>query len=81
MIGRIRLRLAHPTVDQPSDVEHLHDHQYVVLLMRALVDSHNQLLSGEVGGPDEYGGPERWVRFREPSGLAQAVQSWLAGRP
>jgi hypothetical protein len=64
----------------PTDVEHLSDRQYVVLLVRALVDPQNQLLSGEVGGPEEYGGPERWVRFREPSGLAGAVQTWLAGR-
>jgi hypothetical protein len=81
MIGRIRFRLAHPPVDQPSDVEHPHDRYYVVLLMRVLVDSQNQLLSGEVGGPDEYGGPERWVRFSDPSGLAQAVQRWVAARP
>jgi hypothetical protein len=65
---------------QSTDVEHLNDRQYDVLLIRALVDPQNQLLSGEVGGPEEYGGPERWVRFREPSGLTRAVQTWLAGR-
>jgi hypothetical protein len=58
-------------------VERLSDREYVVLLIRALVDGDNQLLSGEVGGPDEFGGRERWVRFREPSGLAAAVQTWL----
>jgi hypothetical protein len=63
-----------------TDVERLNDRQEVVLLIRALVDPQNRLLSGEVGGPEEYGGPERWVRFREPSGLAGAVQAWLAGR-
>jgi hypothetical protein len=67
-------------VNQSADLEHLQDREYVVLLMRALVDRQNQLVSGEVGGPDEYGGPERWVRFRDPSGLAGAVQIWLAGR-
>jgi hypothetical protein len=67
-------------MDQSSEVERLSDRQYVILLVRVLVDRQNQLLSGEVGGPEEYGGPERWVRFREPGGLAQAVQSWLAGR-
>ena len=67
-------------MNQSTDVEQLSDRQYVVLLVRALVDRHNQLLSGEVGGPEEYGGPERWVRFRQPSSLAEAVQSWLAGR-
>jgi hypothetical protein len=81
MIGGIRVQLAQAPVDQPPDVEHLHDRQYVVLLMRVLVDNQNQLLSGEVGGPDEYGGPERWVRFRDPSGLVQAVERWVAGRP
>ena len=67
----------------PPPVERLSDRLYVVLLIRALVDRDNHLLSGEVGGPDEdeNGGPERWVRFREPGGLAQAVQTWLAGRP
>jgi hypothetical protein len=81
MIGGIRFRLAHPPVDQPSDVEYIHDRHYVVLLVRVLVDSQNQLLSGEVGGPDEYGGPERWVRFHDPGGLAPAVERWVAGRP
>ena len=65
----------------PPSVERLSDRQYVVLLIRALVDRDDHLLSGEVGGPDEGEGPERWVRFREPGGLAQAVQTWLAGRP
>ncbi len=60
-------------------VERLSDRQYVVLLIRALVDRDNQLLSGEVGGPDEAGGTERWVRFREPASLAAAVQTWLSG--
>jgi hypothetical protein len=63
------------------DVEDLSDRHYVVLLIRALVDAQNQVLSGEVGGPDEYGGPERWVRFHEPNGLTRAVQTWLAARP
>jgi len=65
---------------QSSDVEQLNDRHYVVLLIRALVDSQDHLLGGEVGGPEEYGGPERWVRFQEPSGLAEAVQAWLASR-
>jgi hypothetical protein len=81
MIGAIRHRLAHSPMNQSTDLERLSDRQYVILLVRALVDRQNQLLSGEVGGPEEDGGPERWVRFREPSGLAEAVQSWLAGRP
>jgi hypothetical protein len=60
--------------------ERLSDRECVVLLIRALVDNDNQLLSGEVGGPDEFGGRERWVRFREPTGLAAAVQTWLLGQ-
>ena len=66
---------------QSTDIEQIKDLQNVVLLIRALVDAQNQLLSGEVGGPAEDGGAERWVRFREPGGLPGAVQSWLAGRP
>lgn len=65
----------------PPPVERLSDRQYVVLLIHALVDRDNHLLSGQVGGPDEDGESERWVRFREPNGLVQAVQTWLAGRP
>ena len=64
----------------PVGVERLSDRHYVVLLVRALVDRNNQLLSGEVGGPDEDAGAERWVRFREPGDLARAVQTWLSGR-
>jgi hypothetical protein len=67
-------------VYQSTDVEQLNDRLYVVLLIRAQVDSQNQLLSGQVGGPEEYGGPEHWVPFREPSGLPGAVQTWLARR-
>ena len=63
----------------PPQIERLSDREYVVLLIRALVDRDNQLLSGEVGGPDAFGGPERWVRFREPGDLAAAVQTWLSG--
>lgn len=66
---------------KPPPAERLGDRQYVVLLLRVLVDREDRLLSGEVGGPDEDGGAERWVRFREPAGLAGAVQAWLAGRP
>jgi len=81
MIGPVHLQLRDPAMHQSTDVEQLNDRRYVVLLIRALVDAQNQLLSGEVGGPDDYGGPERWVRFRQPNGLARAVQAWLAARP
>jgi len=65
----------------PSPAERLSDRQYVVLLVRALVDRDFNLLSGQVGGPDQFGGPERWVSFGDPDGLGQAVQEWLARRP
>jgi hypothetical protein len=61
-------------------IERLSDRQDVVLLIRALVDREDHLLSGEVGGPDEDEATERWVRFREPGGLVAAVEMWLAGR-
>jgi hypothetical protein len=67
------------TVTTPPPIERLSDRQYVVLLIRALVDRDSRLLSGEVAGPDEFGGPERWVRFRDPDSLASAVQAWLSG--
>ena len=86
-MGRIHYGTRSPLMSQSSDVEQLNDSHYVVLLVRALVDGQNRLLGGEVGGPEEYGGPERWVRFREPDGLVAAVQDWLVhtlerkGRP
>jgi hypothetical protein len=68
-------------VTTPPPAECLSDRQYVVLLVRGLVDRDYHLLSGEVGGPDDFGGPERWVRFGEPGGLLAAVRAWLAGCP
>ncbi len=64
----------------PPSLERLSDRQYVVLLIRALVDRQDQLVSGAVGGPYEDVGEERWVRFREPGALTVAVQTWLSGR-
>jgi len=80
MIGGIRHQLTQAPMNQFSDVERLSDQQDVILIVRALVDRQNQLLSGEVGGPEEDGCPERWVRFCQPSALLDAVQRWLAGR-
>jgi hypothetical protein len=65
----------------PPPTERLGDRQYVALLIRALVDGDYHLLGGEVGGPDVFAGPERWVRFRDADGLAAAVQAWLAECP
>jgi hypothetical protein len=64
-----------------EDADALSNRRYAVLLIRVLVDPHNRPLSGEVGGPDEYGGPQRWIRFRGPSGLLTAVERWLAEQP
>jgi len=61
--------------------DRLSERQYVVLLIRALVDRDDRLLSGEVGGPDELGGPERWVSFSEPGLLAHAVEMWVGHVP
>jgi hypothetical protein len=80
MMGAIHYGSRGPPMHQSSDVEQLNDRHYVVLLIRASVDAQNRLLGGEVGGPEAFGGPERWVRFQEPNGLAGAVQAWLASR-
>jgi hypothetical protein len=62
-------------------VEKLSDKQYVVLLLRLLVDADGQIVSGDAGGPGEQNPDiERWVRFRGPDGLLGAVQEWLATR-
>ena len=79
-MGRIDHGSCSPPMHYSSDVEQLYERQYVVLLIRALVDEQDRLLGGEVGGPVESGGPERWVRFQEPSHLPAAVQAWLASR-
>jgi hypothetical protein len=73
--------VARVTMTAPPGIERLSDRQYAVLLIRALIDRENHLLGGEVGGPDVFRGPERWVRFWEPAGLLQALEVWLRGRP
>ena len=69
-----------PTVTSPPLVERLSDRQYVVLLLRLLVDREGQIVYGDAGGPTE-GEPSReeWVHFRGPEGLLDAVRQWLAG--
>ena len=62
-------------------VEKLSDKQYVVLLLRLLVDADGEIVSGEAGGPEEHSTEiERWVRFRGSDGLLGAVHEWLAAR-
>ena len=63
-------------------VERLSDRQYVVLLLRLLLDGEGRIVYGDAGRPDEDAPTqERWVHFRGPDGLLGAVQEWLAGRP
>lgn len=62
----------------PSD-DRLADQQYVVLLLRVLVDGRRQIVHGDAGGPDEHDPKiERWIHFHGPTGLLGAVQTWLA---
>ena len=63
----------------PPLVERLSDRQYVVLLLRLLVDRQGQIVYGDAGGPTE-GEParEEWVHFRGPEGLLAAVLQWVA---
>jgi hypothetical protein len=66
-----------PVTDPGS--ERLSDRQYVVLLLRLLVDADGHIVYGDAGGPEEHDPEvERWVHFRGPDGLLDAVQTWLA---
>jgi hypothetical protein len=60
-------------VNASSAPDRLADQRYVTVVLRLLLDRHDRLIRGEVGGAPE--GP--WVRFAEPSGLLDAVQTWL----
>jgi hypothetical protein len=61
--------------------ERLCDRQYVVLLLRLLVDAEGHIVYGDAGGPEEHDPTlERWVHFRGPNGLLKAVRAWLAAR-
>ena len=53
--------------------DRLADQRYVTIILRLVLDRHGGLVRGEVGGTDD--GP--WVRFANPSGLLEAVESWL----
>jgi hypothetical protein len=62
-------------------VEKLSDKQYVVLLLRLLVDADGKIVYGDAGGPEEHNPEgERWVHFHGPAGLLGAVEEWLAAR-
>lgn len=61
--------------------ERLCDRQYIVVLLRMLVDPGGHIVYGDAGGPEEHdSNVERWVHFHGPDGLLQAVQAWLATR-
>jgi hypothetical protein len=61
--------------------ERLEDQQYVILLLRLLVDRQGQVVQGEVGSVEDAPDVEHWVRFRGLGGLAGAVHAALAGGP
>jgi hypothetical protein len=68
-----------PSVTLPPLVERLSDKQYVVLLLRLLVDNQGQIVYGDAGGPtQDEPSREEWVHFRGPEGLLDAVLQWLA---
>jgi hypothetical protein len=61
--------------------EPLGDRQYVVLLLRLFVDAEGKIVYGDAGGPDEQDpAVERWVHFRGPDELLEAVRAWLEAR-
>jgi hypothetical protein len=60
-------------VHASSADDRLADQRYVTVILRLVLDRHDQLMRGEVGGTDD--GP--WVRFANPSGLLEAVEAWL----
>ena len=68
-------------VTDPGPERHS-DRQYVVLLLRLLIDTEGHIVYGDAGGPEEHDPRvERWVHFRGPDRLLEAVRAWLAGRP
>ena len=58
--------------------ECLQEQQYVVLLLRLLVDSRRQIIHGDVGGAGDNDAHERWIHFHGPDRLLAAVQGLLA---
>jgi hypothetical protein len=68
-----------PATDPGPDL--LGDRQYVVLLLRLLIDAEGHIVYGDAGGPEEHDPTvERWVHFRGPDGLLEAVRAWLVAR-
>jgi hypothetical protein len=59
--------------------EKLSDRQYVVLVLRLLVDARGSIVYGDVGGPvAAEPAEERWVHFKDRSELLEAVERWLS---
>jgi hypothetical protein len=68
-----------PDTDQGP--ERLSDRQYAVLLLRLFVDAEGEIVYGDAGGPEEHDPMvERWVHFRGPDALLEAVRAWLGAR-
>jgi hypothetical protein len=67
-----------PTPGEPTSTgdEQLSNQQYVLVILRLLLDEHRQLVHGEV--VDEAG--QLHSRFRDWRGMAAAVRSWIAFR-
>jgi hypothetical protein len=61
-------------VDKVSPPERLSSKQYLVLVLRLLVDLEGQVVQGEVGTVEDDQDIEHWVRFRGLDGLTGAVQ-------
>jgi hypothetical protein len=72
-------RTAGSGVDDRSPPERLSDNQYVILLLRLVVDRQDHLVQGEVGPVEDDQDVQHWVRFRGADGLLGAVQVCLAG--
>jgi len=70
-----------PVPDSAAETERLSDRQYVVLLLRLLINADGDIVYGDAGGPEEHDPTvERWVHFRGPDGLLDAVRRWLVTR-
>jgi hypothetical protein len=62
--------------------ERLQDRQYIILLLRLLVDRQGeQIVQGEVGSVTDDQDVAHWVRFHGADGLLGAVQACVASGP
>jgi hypothetical protein len=61
--------------------ERLQDRQYIILLLRLLVDRQGQIIQGEISSVEDDQDVAHWLRFRGPDGLLSAVQAFMASGP